>query len=427
MRESEQMRIVIVADNASSRLGGEAFLPFNYFRLLRARKANARLIVHARNRSELVERFPADLERISFVEDTILHKALFRLGNFLPRRLAESTTGLLIQVTTQLAQRRIVRSIARGHGLDIVHQPIPVSPKAPSMMFGVGAAVVLGPLNGGMEYPAAFRRERGVLANLGIAFGRGFANFLNMLLPGKRRASLILVANNRTRDALPSGIQGRVVELVENGVDFSVWCGTPDRIASNENGPVRFVFIGRLIDWKAIEIILEATRRVHFDVAISLEIIGEGPMRDTWQEQAERMGLSDIVTFSGWMSQPDCARRLQQSDVFLLPSLFECGGAVVLEAMAMGLPVIATAWGGPVDYLDDSCGVLVQPSSREALIAGFADGMKTLALSVDLRRRLGLAGLQRVRQYFDWERKIDQILDLYRMVIPPGPVDNTSR
>src|ERR1700731_3728615 len=102
------MRVQIVADNASSRMGGEAFLPFNYFRLLRARKADVRLIAHARNRSELVEIFPADLERITFVDDTILHKALFKLGNILPRRLADSTTGLLIQITTQLAQRRIV-------------------------------------------------------------------------------------------------------------------------------------------------------------------------------------------------------------------------------------------------------------------------------------------------------------------------------
>ena len=356
------MRIVIVADNASTQFGGEAFLPFNYFRLLRDRKADVRLVVHARNRSELVEKFPADLDRISFVEDTTLHRVLDRLGSLLPRRLSEATTGLVILLTTQWSQRRVIRSIQRVHGVDVVHQPIPVSPKAPSMIFGIEAAVVMGPLNGGMEYPAAFRRERGRLPNLGIALGRGIASLLNLMVPGKRQADLILVANNRTREALPATARGRVVELVENGVDFSVWHDMSDRRIRNEDEIARFVFVGRLIDWKAIEIVLEATRLIRSEVAMSLEIIGDGPMRSAWQVLAEQMGLSDVVTFSGWMSQRDCALRLQQADVFLLPSLFECGGAVVLEAMAMSLPVISTAWGGPLDYLDDSCGVLVQPS-----------------------------------------------------------------
>jgi glycosyltransferase involved in cell wall biosynthesis len=408
------MRIVIVAENASTRFGGEAFLPFHYFRVLRARQMDVRLIVHGRNRSELLEEFPNDVDRLCFVEDTTLHKVLSRIGSFLPGRLAESTTGFFIQVTTQFAQRRIVKRIERTLGLDIVHQPIPVSPKAPSMMFGIGAAVVIGPLNGAMDYPPAFRRDRGMLSNVGLRLARDFANCLNLILPGKRWAKLVLVANNRTRHALPNSVQGRIVEVVENGVDFSVWNGAPDRKVRHEDKTVRFIFVGRLIDLKAIDIILEAMRRIRFEIAVSLEIIGEGPMKKVWETQAQQMGLGDIVIFSGWMSQQDCAIRLRQADVFLMPSLHDCGGAVVLEAMATGKPVIATAWGGPIDYLDDSCGVLVSPDSREALIAGFAENMKILALAPDLRDRLGQAGLQKVRLHFDWERKVDLILDLYR-------------
>jgi glycosyltransferase involved in cell wall biosynthesis len=415
------MRIIIVADNASARFGGEAFLPLNYFRLLRARGIDVRLVVHSRNRAELMQMFPSDLDRLIFVEDTILHKVLFRFGELLPRRLAEATTGLAIHLTTQLSQRRIVRTLGKVHGVDVVHEPTPVSPKTPSMMFGVGAAVVLGPLNGGMEYPEAFRRERGTVSNLAIEVGRKLADFLNTVIPGKRQADLVLVANRRTREALPSGVKGRVAEIVENGVDFSVWNPT-DRTSRGrgEKDVIRFVFVGRLVDWKAVELILEATLRIRAEVSVSLEIIGDGPMRQEWQALAERMGLSGVVTFSGWMSQHDCALRLNQADVLLLPSVFECGGAVVLEAMAVGLPVVATAWGGPVDYLDSSCGILVAPNSREALIRGFADGMKTLAQSPDLRNRMGQAGRERAREHFDWERKIDQILALYRVVSQPN-------
>lgn len=140
-------------------------------------------------------------------------------------------------------------------------------------------------------------------------------------------------------------------------------------------------------------------------------------MRESWQNLAEQLRLGSIVQFTGFLPQQACALRLQQADVLVLPSLFECGGAVVLEAMAMGLPVIATAWGGPTDYLDPSCGILVQPDSRESLIAGFASAMTTLAQSPALRETLGQAGLARARAQFDWERKIDRITGLYEQAI----------
>jgi glycosyltransferase involved in cell wall biosynthesis len=412
------MRIIIAADNASSRFGGEAFIPLNYFRLLLARKEDVRLVVHARNKSELTELFPHDLDRLSFVDDTILHKALFWFGRFLPRRLADATTGFLIHLSTQFAQRPIIRELTRTHHVEVVHLPIPVSPKTPSLMWGLGAAVVMGPLNGGMEYPDAFRRQRSRLSRLAFDFGRWLAHFVNVIVSGTLRADLVLVANRRTRDALPRGVTGHIVELVENGVDFSVW----QRSGRPENNPVRFIFVGRLVDWKALDIVLDAMRQLDRRLPIALEVVGDGPMRNSWQAAANQ-----AVKFSGWLTQAECAIRLQESDVLVLPSLFECGGAVVLEAMAMGLPVIATQWGGPADYLDESCGILVKPSSREALVDGFASAMSSLATSARLRAQLGDAGCARAREHFDWERKIDQILKLYELAAQRSRADQRQR
>ena len=409
------MRILIVASNASRCFGGEAFIPLNYFRLLRRRNTDVRLVVHARNRSELTALFPDDLDRLWFVDDTSLHKKLNRFGQVLPRRLADATTGLIIHLSTQIAQRRVICKLVRSHGIDVVHEPIPVSPKIPSLMWGLGAAVVIGPLNGGMDYPEAFRRERNLVSGLALGFGRALANFVNLLLPGKRRADIVLVANRRTRDALPTGITGQVIELVENGVDLSIW--KRSSIATQAGDCVRLIYVGRLIDWKAIDIVLAAMHRLEGQLRVCLEIIGDGPMREAWQDLSHQLGLGSNVQFTDWLSQEECALRLQQADVFVLPSLFECGGAVVLEAMAMGLPVIATAWGGPADYLDQSCGILVKPDSRESLIAGFANAMTMLVQSPSLREKLGQAGLSRARAEFDWERKIDRITDLYKLAI----------
>ncbi len=412
------MRILIVADNASSQFGGEAFLPFNYFRLLRARNIDARLLVHDRNRSGLAAQFPQDIDRLHFVRDTLLHKMIFWLGNFLPRRVADVTTGFLIYLTTQIAQRRLIPKLIKQYHFDVIHVPIPVSPKSPSLLYGFGPPIIFGPMNGGMEYPPAFRRQEGGLSRFAFAFGRRMASILNVAFPGKRHARFLLVANNRTRSALPRGIAAGVVDLVENGVDFAVW--RRNEIRSAPGRRLKLIFVGRLVDWKALDIVFEAIRQLGDDHQVSLEIIGDGPMRPAWEKLSHDLGLDATTKFLGWMNQADCARQLEAADAMVLPSLFESGGAVVLEAMAMGLPVIATAWGGPLDYLNDACGVLVPPDSREALIAGFASAILMLERSPDLRRRLGEAGYQRARQFFDWEKKIDRIIELYNLALEPG-------
>jgi glycosyltransferase involved in cell wall biosynthesis len=177
----------------------------------------------------------------------------------------------------------------------------------------------------------------------------------------------------------------------------------------------RFVFIGRLVDWKALDIAIEALQRT---TDVHLEVIGDGPMLAEWRSLAARLDLSERVHFHGWRTQEQCAEQLQRGCALILPSLFECGGAVVLEAMAVGKPVIATAWGGPLDYLDASCGILIQPSSRAALIDGFAAAMLKLASSAELAQQMGAAGRRRLVGEFDWQKKMDTVLGIYRSVLP---------
>jgi glycosyltransferase involved in cell wall biosynthesis len=402
------MRICVVAEHASTRFGGEAILPVHYFRLLRSRGVESWLCVHSRTKSEVLELFPQDIDRILFVPDLWIQKLLFSLSGYLPRRLSEATLGLFNQIITQFSQRAIVRRLIRSRRIDVIHQPIPVAPRFPSAMFGLGVPVVIGPLNGGMDYPPAFRRTESWMSRAAIAFARMFANFGNTLLPGKKHASVVLVANERTRQALPSGIRGRVIELVENGIDIGVWQGA---CCNEESAASRFVFLGRLVDWKAVDVAIRALEKVP---SAELEVIGDGPMLETWRSLAAELGVKNRVHFMGWLPQQECAARLQNSVALVLPSLYECGGAVVLEAMAMGKPAIATHWGGPADYLDASCGILVEPESYAGLVAGFADAMQRMIDSPGLAKSMGAAGRERAVRDFDWQRKIDQVIGIYR-------------
>jgi glycosyltransferase involved in cell wall biosynthesis len=119
------------------------------------------------------------------------------------------------------------------------------------------------------------------------------------------------------------------------------------------------------------------------------------------------------------MRQNDCAQALQNADAMVLPSLMECGGAVVLEAMACGLPVIATDWGGPADYLDPSCGIWFHHQTGTSSLP-VCEAMVRLARDPVLRQTMGQAGRAKVEREFDWEAKVDRMLKLYERACATG-------
>ena len=357
-----------------------------------------------------------------YVPDTKAHLFFWRISQRLPDRISSFTTGFLLRYLTQSAQRREIRRLLREQAISVIHQPIPVSPKEPSLIFGMNVPVIIGPMNGGMNYPPGFRKLQSGTERFALAAGRRLADFMNFLLPGKRRAAMLLVANERTRAALPRGVCSNVVTLVENGVDLALW-SVPDSSAkesASTSAAARFVFMGRLVELKAVDLLLLAFKRASAETPMTLTIIGSGNERSIWNILARSLDIlgdgsnqPGKVCFLGWMSQVECAGQLAQCDALVLPSMPECGGAVVLEAMAMEVPVIATAWGGPVDYLDSSCGILVEPSSKEAFVDNLALALIRLATHPQERRAMGKAGRLKVIRDFDWETKVDRMLEFY--------------
>lgn len=406
------IRVLIVADHASARFGGEAILPLHYFRILRSRGIETWLVVHERTRAELTERFGPEVNRIHFVADSVIHRLIDRVGRLMPGAARHFTAGWLLRLMTQRRARGIARRLVREHRIDVVHQPIPVSPRESSVLYDLGAPVVIGPMNGGMTYPPGFPKSRTGGGTRFMKIARPLSGLVNRALPGKLRADVLLVANERTRQALPRAAGGKIITLAENGVDLSVWAPRDGR---DQNGQaVSFVFSGRLADWKGADMLIEAFGGVAAQVPATLDIIGDGTERPRLEALVGQLGLQQSVRLLGWRPQEQAAALIREHDVFVLPSIYECGGAVVLEAMASGLPVIAAAWGGPTDYLDDTCGILLPLHNRQQLVADLRDAMLRLARSPELRLQMGRAGRRRVVELYDWERKVDRMLAIYR-------------
>ena len=414
------MNILIIAPQASAKFGGESILPLHYFTRLSERGNNVHMLVHERTKNEL-KTVTGDLfSRIHFVRNKSLYKILNSIARRLPSRIADFSAFLLIDILTEIRQKKIAKTLIHEYEIQLIHVPIRVSPKSPSVLYGLNIPVIYGPLNGGMDYPPGFKNDKNRLEILYVHIARRFANLIHIFLPGKRKAQAIIVANERTFKVLPKTQCKNFFTLVENGVDIQLFNPNTQKYSNNlECSEIRFIYLGRLIYWKRVDIILLAMARLIKKYNhITLEIVGDGQERIFLEEMSHNLSLEHNITFHGKLPQEECALILSTCDCLLLPSIYECGGAVVLEAMATGRPVIATDWGGPSDYIDSSCGFLVNPGNGESdLVEGFVTSMETLIKNPDFVEKLGRQGRKKVEISYNWEKKIDKIIEIYNEII----------
>jgi glycosyltransferase involved in cell wall biosynthesis len=163
--------------------------------------------------------------------------------------------------------------------------------------------------------------------------------------------------------------------------------------------PVKAVTVGRLVPWKQVNGLLEALTEVP---KLGLVVVGDGPERPRLERRARELGVSDRVYFAGQRSKKEALGLMAACDLFVLNSAYEGLPHVVLEAMALGLPVVATAAGGTPEVVrDGETGVLV-PGRYGTLGAS----LSALARDPALRRRLGRAARQWIGERLSAETMI---------------------
>lgn len=404
------MRVLLVAPNASARMGGEAILPLHWLRELRELGVEAELLTHARCREELQNSDYAAMP-ISYVEDTEIERFLWRLSDR-TGGIVSRLVGFLLSLVSMVILGRHVRRMASAVSYDLIHQVTPVSPRLPSPVTHPSVPVVIGPLNGNMTYPPGFASRYGDGSEEAEGVARGMSELVHRFFPGKPKAARIFSSNGRTTEGLPKAVsRSRVTEFVENGVDLNLWSDGREM----PPGPPRFIYVGRLVTWKAVDVLLEAFAELRGGE--TLTVCGDGEARADYEAMVSELGISDRVTFVGSVPQPEVIRLVEQSHCLVLSSVYECGGAVVLEAMAMARAVIAPNWGGPADYVTDETGILVEPTSRDEFRDGYITAMTELGQDMERMRAMGSAGRARIEEHFAWKKKGAWMLDQYKEVL----------
>ena len=318
---------------------------------------------------------------------------------------------LLWQLTALSLAKRLQAEI----GFDLGHHVTFVSHRFPSFFAWLGIPYVWSPVAGAEAAPKAFYRtfgRRAMVQQTLRAASNAAVRFDPLVRATARRARTIIAATPETAAALEPLHAGRSIASLAIG-----WSGPVDP-APAKRGPLRAIFVGRLVHWKGLHLGLEAMAGVlKLRPDVTLTVVGDGPERRRLEEQASRLGIAEAVSFIGQVAAPKVAELLGQHNCLLFPSFQDSGGFVVLEAMASGLPVICLNSGGPALLVADDSGFRVSAGQPGQVVEDLRDAMVGLQDDQGLRARLGEAGARPFEELFDWEESGELIRDVYRQCL----------
>lgn len=227
-----------------------------------------------------------------------------------------------------------------------------------------------------------------------------------------RRAKAIVVPS-RAHVAMSTELRGfePKVEIIPFGIDESRWSIVPP---PPPGAPPRALFIGRLVAFKGVDILLRALERVP---DLRLDIIGSGPEGPRLRTLAQALAITDRVRWYGEYPDEDLTRRMADADFLVLPSVTteEMFGLVVLEAMAAGRPVITTAVPSAVREVNVPDVTGLEVPLRD--VAALARALETMAGDPARREAMGAAGRLRVAQNFTRALMAQRHIELYQQVM----------
>jgi glycosyltransferase involved in cell wall biosynthesis len=239
----------------------------------------------------------------------------------------------------------------------------------------------------------------------------------------RRADTIVCISQFHRRFYLEHGGRPEQMLVVYCGIDSRMFPYQP-REASGE--PPRILSIGRLVEKKGFDVLIEACRILRDrGVEYRCEIAGNGPLEADLRRQVAAASLDDRVTLTGRpVLQEDLPGWLASGDLFAQPCVWSRDNDVdgtprtLMEAMATGLPSVSTRLAGIPDIIEDGqSGLLVEPRDAQAL----ADALGRLIADPALAKRMGREGRRQILETFDLSHCVDPLVERFRRYLPSGP------
>jgi glycosyltransferase involved in cell wall biosynthesis len=232
------------------------------------------------------------------------------------------------------------------------------------------------------------------------------------------KAKLILACDEDTKRFLQNklkkkGINKPIIKLSQIGVYI-------DQInaVNNKDNKITFLSVGRLVPKKGTYILLNSFIRVAYKYPnIKYIICSNGPEKKRLIKLVRNANITEMVEFTGFVDGKELKSLYQCCDIFLMGSLQDSGGLVILEAMASGLPVICFDLGSPGEIITYECGIKISAMNLKQSIDDFARAMEELIIDCEKRRKLSNGALRRIKDVYHWDKKGEFIKQIYERVL----------
>jgi len=395
-------RILLIAPTCDGTDVGEAWVAYQWASRLALRHDVTLLTYHKQGRPPARAQI-SGLRVIEWAEPALLGKAE-RLNSLLKPGYG---------VFYFRARRWIKRALAAGEVFDVVHQPVPVAMRYPSPAAGLGLPLLVGPVGGGLPNPPGFSSD-----------GDTSPWYTRLRAFDQLRLHHDPLLRRTYTDArVVLGIAPYVEELLKGLTlhEFAVMSETAlpalptEATRAVHPGPVRLLFVGRLIRTKGARDLVRAMSLLA-DEDVVLDIVGDGPDRIACEALADELRLGDRVRFAGRLDRADVDDYYRDADIFVFPSYREPGGNVALEAMGHGLPLVVCDRGGPGSSVDPTCAIALPVSTPAALAHDVAEAVRSLVRDPERRLAMGRAGRDRMTAVGLWDAKIRDAELIYNQV-----------
>ncbi|MEZ2225400.1 MAG: glycosyltransferase family 4 protein [Microcoleus sp.] len=420
---NKKLKVLLIVEQCNPEWASVPLVGYNFFHKIN-KLVDATLVTHIRNKTAL-DKHP-EYEKVFYLEESNLNKQYYKIVAKVTANgrvnwpLYNALSYPIYEEFNRQVYQKFKTQILNGD-YDIVHAITPMMPRYPFKVVTVcqQTPFILGPVNGGIPFPPGFQetaKQEFAQFNFLRAVGRA-------LIPGYvetyKKADKILAGSTYTLNMLKDlfAIPDERIDLFyENGISDEFLNSTT--IKNKDASQINLLFVGRLVPYKCADIVIEAIGRLDPVIKnkIRLTIVGDGPERNNLENRVQELKLGEIVSFAGWVNQQETLDYYKKADIFCFPSIREFGGAVVMEAMACGLPCIVANNGGIGEYVNEETGFKIEPNSREYLTEELTSKIQLLVEDDRLRESMSAKAMEKAKE-FAWDKKAEKIVEIYQKML----------